>query len=99
MIYLATVLLLWVLFIAYAGLRANWKWLRPEVKAIGIIVVMIGLALDVVVNWSAGLILGITRDVTFSQKCKRLGQGDDWRATVARYICREWLNVFDVGHC
>lgn len=101
MIYLAIAspLLLWVLFLAYAGLNANWRHLRPEVKAVGVLVVLCGLVVDVMFNWTLGLLLGITPDFTLSQKCKRLGRGDDWRAPVARYICREWLNVFDPEHC
>lgn len=90
---------LWVLFLSYAGLRANWKRLRIEVKLVGIVVVMAGLMLDIAINWTVGLLLEVTRDLTLSQKCKRLGAGEDWRRIPAGYLCREWLNPFDPEHC
>ena len=99
MIYLLAIPLLWVLFLAYAALRANWNTLRVEVKIAGFTVALCGLVIDIAVNWTAGLLLGITRDLTLSQKCKRLGQGDDWRAGVAKYLCVNWLNPFDANHC
>lgn len=93
-------ILLWVLFIAYTALHARWETLRPEVKCVGGLVILAGLALDVAFNWTVGLLLGGTRDFTFSQKCGRLKRGDDWRAPVACYICRAWLDPFELGgHC
>ena len=90
---------LWVFFLAYSSLKLHWSKLRPEVKAVGIFVVLTGFLIDVAINWTLGLALGITRDLTLSQKCKRIGQGYDWRAVVARYLCSNWLNHFDKGHC
>lgn len=102
MIYLflpLSLVLLWTTFLAYTAIKAQWKYLRPEVKAVGAIVVLTGFALDVAINWTLGLVLGVTQDFTLSQKCKRLGQCDGWQADVARYLCQNWLNVFDNGHC
>lgn len=97
---LAAVPLLWVLFLAYVQLRATWDTLRAEVKAAGIVVVAAGWLLDVALNWTIGLALGITPDATLSQKCGRLKRTDGWRATVARYICANWLDPFEAGgHC
>jgi hypothetical protein len=90
---------LWVFFLAYAGLKANWKTLRIEVKIVGALVVLVGFALDVAINWTIGLALGVTKDFTLSQKCKRLGRGNGWQADVAAYLCTNWLNPFDSGHC
>lgn len=101
MIYLALLspLVLWVFFLAYSALKLNWDYLRPEVKAVGGLVVLAGLIVDVGLNWTVGLVLGVTRDFTLSQKCRWLGQGSGWRARVAKYLCKNWLNPFDIGHC
>lgn len=92
--------LLWVLFLAYVQLRATWTTLRPEVKAAGAVVITLGWLLDVALNWTIGLVLGVTTDATLSQKCGRLKRTDGWRATVAGYICANWLDPFESGgHC
>lgn len=99
MIYAAP-LILWVLFLAYTALYARWATLRPEVKCVGAMVVLAGLAFDIAFNWTFGLVLGITPDWTLSQKCGRLKKGSDWRTPVACYICSNWLDPFEVGgHC
>ena len=92
-------LLLWVLFLAYTALKANWSSLRIEVKIAGALVVMSGFVLDVAINWTFGLILGATKDVTLSQKCKRVGKGMGWQASTARYLCTNWLSPFEMDHC
>lgn len=98
--YLLAVPLLWVCFFAYIQLRNRWSMLRPEVKLAGIAVVFVGFVLDVAINWTLGLLLGITKDFTLSQKCKRLQQGDyGYQTTVARYLCHNWLDPFDPEHC
>jgi hypothetical protein len=94
-----TPIILWVFFLAYSALRQFWHLLRWEVKAVGVFVVLIGFVIDVAFNWTIGLLLGITPDATFSQKCKRLKAGGGWRAPVARYLCDNWLNPFDPEHC
>lgn len=103
MIYLALIavpVILWVFFLAYTALLAHWSELSIEVKAIGAVVVLVGLVIDIGINWTLGLALGITRDATFSQKCSRLKRGTDWRAPVACYFCRRWLDPFQIGgHC
>lgn len=97
---LASLPALWVFFLAYSALLANWKALRPEVKFVGCIVIAIGFVIDLGWNWSFGLVLGVTPDLTLSQKCGRLKYGEDWRAPVACYLCRSWLDPFQQGgHC
>lgn len=103
MIYLLPLapIALWVFFLAYTQIKAKWKSLRLEVKVVGVVVVLIGFTIDVAINWTIGLALGVTRDVTLSQKCKRLRRDDmGWRGDVAAYLCETWLNPFDGGdHC
>lgn len=95
----AGLLQLWTLFLSYTALKAKWSNLRLEVKIVGFIFVLSGLLLDIAINWTIGLVLGITKDFTLSQKCKRLGKLDSLRGKIARYICKNWLNPFDQGHC
>lgn len=100
MIWIALPFVLWVFFLAYSALWINRSVLRIEVKLAGLVVIVIGALIDVGLNWTLGLLLGVTRDLMFSQKCGRLKQGDDWRARAARYICNNWLDPFMLGgHC
>lgn len=92
-------ILLWTCFLSYTALKAQWKYLRPEVKVAGGAVVLFGFLLDVAINWTLGLVLGKTKDLTLSQKCKRIGHGTGWQSDVAHYLCQNWLNVFDIDHC
>lgn len=94
-------ILLWVLFLAYSALLAHWAELRPEVKVAGFLVVLVGFVVDIAFNWTAGLLLGVTPDLTFSQKCGRLKyEGEGWRKSVAWYCCANWLDPFqNGGHC
>lgn len=92
---------LWVFFLAYSALKPRWALLRPEVKAVGAVVVFIGLVIDITFNWTFGLLLGFTPDLTFSQKCGRLKyEVTGWRRAVAWYCCTNWLDPFENGgHC
>lgn len=91
---------LWVFFLAYTALKANWKGLRIEVKIVGGVVIAVGLLIDISINWTLGWLLGVGQEWTLSQRCGRLKQGDDWRASVACYLCRCWLDPFEQGgHC
>ncbi len=100
MIWAVSPIALWVLFLAYSAIWAKRDVLRIEVKSIGFVVVLIGWVVDVAFNWTLGLMLGITKDLTFSQKCGRLKYVDGWRSSVAKYLCKNWLDPFEVGgHC
>jgi hypothetical protein len=102
MIYLLPIapIVLWTCYLAYTQIKAKWATLRLEVKVVGVVVVLIGFTIDVAINWTVGLALGVTRDLTLSQKCKRLRRDDmGWRGDVAAYLCENWLNPFESGHC
>lgn len=93
-------LVLWTIYLAYTALLAQWDTLNIEVKTVGLLVVFVGYVLDVFINWTIGLALGITPDWTLSQKCGRLKYGEDWRQPIACYLCKCWLDPFQVGgHC
>jgi hypothetical protein len=57
MIWLALSLpfVVWVFFLAYTALKANWKTLRIEVKIVGAVVVTIGWLVDILLNLLARL--------------------------------------------
>lgn len=95
-----TVLTLWVFFLAYSALLPRIQVLRPEVRTLGYFIVLVGFLIDVIFNWTIGLLLGVTSDITFSQKCGTLKKGSGWRVPVANYFCTNWLDPFQLGgHC
>jgi len=93
--------LLWVLFLAYLPLKANWKTLRLEVKIIGGAVIAVGLVVDVAFNLLASIPLREwPQEWTLSQRCGRLKRGTGWPAKVSIYLCEVWLDPFENGgHC
>lgn len=96
----ALLLVLWTIYLAYTALLAQWGTLRIEVKAAGLLVVFVGYIIDIAINWTLGLALGITPDWTLSQKCGRLKYQGGWQSKVAWYLCSEWLDPFHLGgHC
>lgn len=99
---LAAAYVLWLLFLAVMALKHAADDKRLNRTALVLAVPAVGAAglLDIGFNWSVGLLLGVTPDLTFSQKCGRLKQADDWRAPVARWICATLLDPFQIGgHC
>jgi hypothetical protein len=97
---LAALLTLWVCFLAYAALKPRWKVLRWEVKIVGALIVVFGFIIDVLLNWTLGWVLGAPGEATLSQRCAKLRKFDlSWRGDVAEYLCANWLNPFDPGHC
>ena len=92
-------IVLWTGFLAFSSLKTNWKSLRPEVKIVGIFIIIPFFLLDLVLNWIPGIILGPSFG-TLSQKCSALRKSDmGWRGDVAEYLCDNWLNPFDNNHC
>lgn len=93
-------IVLWALFLAYTALLAQWRYLPLTTRIAGAMIVLVAFVLDVAFNWTFGLLLGMTSDWTFSQKCGRLKRGTDWRMPVACWICRTFLDPFESGgHC
>lgn len=93
-------IVVWAIYLAYASLKIHWHSLPGEVRIVGGMIVLIGWVLDILLNWTFGLALGITKHLTLSQKCSVIGKGTGVRAKIARYICRTWLDPFEQGgHC
>jgi hypothetical protein len=60
---------------------------------------VIGLALDIAFNATAGTIMYLEtpRELLFTARCQRHVDDDDWRGNVARWWQRQ-LNQIDPGH-
>lgn len=61
-----------MLYLAYTALWAARHTLRPEVRAVGLLVILVGFLADAAINWTLGLALGITRDATLSPLTRQL---------------------------
>lgn len=98
---LAGVYVLWVLFLAVMALRHAWPALPIFTRALAVPAVLVALVLDVVFNLLAtALFWDWPREATFSQRMGRYKQAGGWRAVVARLICANLLDPFDIGgHC
>lgn len=99
-------LVLWVLFLAYLPLKANWRTLRMEVKIIGGVVIAVGLVVDVTFNLLASIPLReLPQEWTLSQRAGRYKswaslRPDCWQVKLATYLCNVWLDPFENGgHC
>jgi len=93
---------MWVLFLAYVPLRANWSRLPTTTKALGSVVVIVAFVCDVIFNAVIGTIifLDIPREATFTKRVSKLKRGLCWRARLAKWICENLLDPFEVGgHC
>lgn len=97
----SSIVILWVIYLAYTALIANWETLRIEVKIVGGAVVAVGWVLDVFLNGFASFPLWeLPNEWTLSQRMGRLKRNEGWRQSVACYFCRVWLDPFSVGgHC
>lgn len=96
---------LWLLFLASMNLeraRQAGTLSRPA-RALGIPVVLLTAAVDVVVNLTLGtvLLLDRPRELTLSQRLSRLLAAPGWRSVVAAFVCTQLLDAFDPSgkHC
>ena len=92
---------LWVLFIAVMALRWAWGRLTLPVKVMACPLVLAMIAADVSFNLVATLLFfDWPHEPTFSQRMSRYKGGAGWRAAVARWICANVLDPFEIGgHC
>lgn len=93
--------LLWVLFLAAMALKHAWPALSMLVRVLAAPAVLFALALDVGFNLAATIpFVDLPHEATFSQRVSRYKRGSDWRAPVARWICANLLDPFEIGgHC
>ena len=100
--------MLWVFFLAYAALRpyyqANkFETFSPLPRFAAMVTLYTALIVDVIFNITVGSIAFLElphwRRLTLTMRCKHWKYSDTWRGKLARWICADWLNPFDPGHC
>lgn len=92
---------LWAMFLAVMALRWAWYRLTAPVKVLAFPLVLIAFAADLIFNLFATVpFFDLPREATFSQRMGRYKYGDGWRAVVARWVCANLLDPFQIGgHC
>lgn len=103
---LGAVYALWIFYLAIMNLsRADQAGqLRPVALVLGLPVLLVGYALDCLVNWLVltVLLLELPRELTVSDRLSRhLRSFSGWRYQVARWVCVNLLDQFDPTgrHC
>ncbi len=94
--------LFWLLFLSCMALKWRWQVLSKPVKAASLPAVVVVGIVDIVFNLTLGSLIfwDRPRQWTFSQRVSRYKGLSDWRAPVARWICSNLLDPFEVGgHC
>lgn len=95
--------LFWLGFVFAMAARAAWDDLAWFVKLLVAPPVLAVVCIDVWTQWTIANVLfwDWAHEVTFTQRLGRYKRGDSrWRKAVATFICRYFLDVFQVGgHC
>ena len=108
MIYYAPILYLyafWMLFLAFTALYTAWRNLPLAVKVIAAPVVLLGLIVDVVTNYTIASVgfmeFPAEGDYTLTKRLSTyLKNPASWEYSVANVLCTYFLNPFQVnGHC
>jgi hypothetical protein len=92
---------LWVLFLAVMALYAVWRELPMFTKALAVPGVLVAVVMDVGLNIVATIpFLDLPHELTFSQRMGRYIRNPSWRTPIAKWICGNLLDPFQVGgHC
>lgn len=102
----ASPLILWALFLMYCALHASVR--SGKLKATPWPVRCMSLALlgvmgtaDVLFNITIGSLIfrQLPRQWTFTQRCDAHLAEQGRRGDIARWVCNDWLNPFEQGHC
>lgn len=103
---LASLYLLWVLYLAVMNLKRakDAGALRPTALYLGYPVLLLGLLVDFLVNVVVFtvLLLELPRETLVTSRLKRhIAHGRGWRQRVAHWFCSELLDTFDPSgkHC
>ena len=93
--------LTWAGFLAAMSLRWAWYRLTLPVKVLAVPLVLSAFALDLVLNLLASVpFLDWPHEATFSQRMGRYKADATWRTPIARWICANLLDPFQMGgHC
>lgn len=92
---------LWVLFLAVMALYAAWRTLPIVTKVLAVPAVGIAVVMDIGLNIVATVpFVDLPHELTFSQRMGRYKNAPSWRTPIARWICANLLDPFQVGgHC
>jgi len=92
----------WLLFIVTMAGKAAWPKLTTVPRVLIAPAALVALFLDVFFNIFIAtiLFLDLPREWTFTQRLERYKPDQSWRGRLARWICSNLLDPFQVGgHC
>lgn len=102
MLLLVYIYVFWLLFIVTMAGKAAWPKLAPAARVLIAPAALLALFLDVFFNIfiATVLFLDLPREWTFTQRLDRYKPDHGWRGRLARWICANLLDPFQVGgHC
>lgn len=94
--------LFWLLFIVTMAGKAAWPQLSATTRVLIAPAALTALFADVFFNIFVAtiLLLDLPREWTFTKRLDRYKGEDGWRGHLARWICANLLDPFQVGgHC
>ena len=93
--------LLWCAFLAVMALANVWRDLPIVTRVLAVPAVLFAVCLDVAFNLAATVIfIDLPREATFSQRMGRYKRESGLRSKIARWVCANLLDPFQVGgHC
>lgn len=90
----------WIFYLAIMMLESKKDEIPPVTKFFGMIVFLIGFALDIAFNIMASFIfVELPHEFLFTKRVSRHIKGEGWRQRLAHWFCSTWLEPFDKGHC
>lgn len=93
----------WIFYLAVMNLLRHRGALSLPAKIPGWPVVIVGVVLDVAINWCVApfVFLSPPKEFLLTARLKRHIKNGGWRGRVAWWVCHNFLNAFDPGgsHC
>lgn len=93
----------WIFYLAVMNLLRHRGTLSLPAKILGWPVVIVGVVLDVAINWCVASFVFVSppKEFLLTARLKRHIREGGWRGKVALWVCHNFLNAFDPGgsHC
>lgn len=93
----------WIFYLAIMNLLRHRGTLSLPAKILGWPVVIVGVVLDVAINWCVASFVFVSppKEFLLTARLKRHIKNGGWRGKVALWVCHNFLNAFDPGgsHC
>jgi len=93
----------WIFYLAVMNLLRHRGTLSLPAKILGWPVVIVGVVLDVAINWCVASFVFVSppKEFLLTARLKRHIKNGGWRGRVAWWVCHNFLNAFDPGgsHC